>query len=91
MAGVIGYALSPVDLIPDFIPAIGYVDDLLIVPAGIYLSIKMIPKEVFEECREKARVCNISNNAKWIVASIIVLIWLTVIFFALRLFFATIK
>jgi uncharacterized membrane protein YkvA (DUF1232 family) len=46
---IIGYALSPIDLIPDFIPVIGYVDDLIIVPAGIALLIKMISKEVLEE------------------------------------------
>ena len=52
---IIGYALSPIDLIPDFIPVLGYLDDLIIVPAGIVLLLKMIPKEVMEECREKAR------------------------------------
>jgi uncharacterized membrane protein YkvA (DUF1232 family) len=52
---IVGYALSPIDIIPDFIPVIGYIDDLIIVPAGISLLIKMIPKEILEECREKAR------------------------------------
>ena len=48
MALIIGYALSPIDLIPDFIPVLGYLDDLIIIPAGISLSLKMIPKEVLE-------------------------------------------
>lgn len=56
LAGVIvAYALSPIDLIPDFIPVIGYLDDLLIVPAGIALAARLIPKEVLEEHRAHAR------------------------------------
>jgi uncharacterized membrane protein YkvA (DUF1232 family) len=54
IALTIGYALSPIDLIPDFIPVFGFLDDLLIVPAGIALSIRLIPAEVLIECREKA-------------------------------------
>jgi uncharacterized membrane protein YkvA (DUF1232 family) len=50
---IIGYALSPIDLIPDFIPVLGYVDDLIIVPAGMALLLKMIPKEVVDEYRAK--------------------------------------
>jgi uncharacterized membrane protein YkvA (DUF1232 family) len=83
---VVGYALSPIDLIPDFIPVMGYVDDLIIVPAGITLLIKMIPKEVLEECREKARFQSISKKRKnWTAAIIIVLIWLSAIYITLRL------
>jgi uncharacterized membrane protein YkvA (DUF1232 family) len=55
LACVVGYALSPIDLIPDFIPVLGYVDDLILVPLGILLAMRMIPKEVLQECREKAR------------------------------------
>ncbi len=84
MAIVIGYALSPVDLIPDFIPVLGYLDDLIIVPAGIYLAIKMIPEGVFTECRKKARTERIDSKAKWVAAGIIILIWLVVIFFIVR-------
>ncbi len=54
-AGVVGYALSPIDLIPDFIPVLGYLDDLLIVPFGIFIAIKLIPAEVLQESRLKAR------------------------------------
>lgn len=63
---IIGYALSPIDLIPDFIPVLGYVDDLIIIPAGISLAIKMIPKEVLEEYREKAKFEPISGKSKWV-------------------------
>ena len=52
---VIGYAVSPIDLIPDFIPVIGYLDDFILVPIGISVALKLIPKEVIEDCRKKAR------------------------------------
>jgi uncharacterized membrane protein YkvA (DUF1232 family) len=51
---VVAYAVSPVDLIPDFIPVLGYLDDLVLVPLGIALSLRMIPAEVLAECRERA-------------------------------------
>lgn len=53
-AGVVAYALSPIDLIPDFIPVIGYLDDLLLVPLGIWLAIQLVPAEVMAEARERA-------------------------------------
>ena len=53
-AAVAGYALSPIDLIPDFVPILGYLDDLLIVPAGIWLAVKLIPEPVMADLREKA-------------------------------------
>ena len=84
MVTVIGYALSPIDLIPDFIPVLGYIDDLIIIPAGIFLAIKMIPKGVVEEYREKAKVSAISSKAKWVVAFIIILVWLVVIFLVFK-------
>ncbi len=81
---VAGYALSPIDLIPDFIPVLGYLDDLIIVPAGIYLALKMIPADVYRECREKAQSEEISPGAKWIGLGIVLLIWLVVISFAIK-------
>ena len=53
-ACVIGYALSPIDLIPDFIPVLGYLDDLILLPLGIGMALKMIPPAVLAECRQKA-------------------------------------
>jgi uncharacterized membrane protein YkvA (DUF1232 family) len=83
---IIGYALSPIDLIPDFIPVLGYLDDLIIVPAGIALLLKMIPKEVMEECREKARSQSEQKNPKnWIAGLVIVLIWLLAIYVMVRI------
>lgn len=54
---VAAYALSPVDLIPDFIPVIGYLDDLLIVPVGIMLAVKLVPTDLMREFREEAMRC----------------------------------
>jgi uncharacterized membrane protein YkvA (DUF1232 family) len=53
-AGVAAYALSPIDLIPDFVPVLGYLDDLIIVPLGILLAINLIPRELMTEFRAKA-------------------------------------
>ena len=50
------YALSPIDLIPDFIPVVGHLDDLLLVPLGLWLTISLVPEPVWEECREKAEL-----------------------------------
>ncbi|MDV3428849.1 MAG: DUF1232 domain-containing protein [Bacillota bacterium] len=73
---VVGYALSPVDLIPDFIPVLGYLDDLLIVPLGIKLAIKLIPDEVMEECRENAED---KENKNYIAGALVILIWILII------------
>lgn len=84
---VVGYALSPIDLIPDFIPIIGSLDDLIIVSLGFFLAMKMIPKEVLEECREKAK--ERSGKARkiiWTAAIIIVTIWLLAIYLIYRIF-----
>jgi uncharacterized membrane protein YkvA (DUF1232 family) len=83
---ILGYVLSPIDLIPDFIPVVGYLDDLIIVPAGITLLIKIIPTDILEECRAKAKSDFLNKKPKnWIVAIIIVLIWLLAIYLTLSL------
>jgi uncharacterized membrane protein YkvA (DUF1232 family) len=79
IAVVIGYALSPIDLIPDFIPVIGYLDDLIIIPAGIYLAVKMIPIGVLTECRIKARTTRMSSRAKWVIAGLIISLWVLIV------------
>lgn len=84
MAAVLGYAISPIDLIPDFIPVLGYLDDLVIIPAGIYFTLKLIPRDVMQECREKAKTSQFSTRAKWIMGGIIVAIWILVIFLLVR-------
>lgn len=72
MAGLVAaYALSPVDLIPDFIPVLGYLDDLIMLPLGIWLAVKMVPEEVWAECREKAESMERVKGPRWIIAVII--------------------
>jgi uncharacterized membrane protein YkvA (DUF1232 family) len=74
---VVGYALSPIDLIPDFVPVLGYIDDLVLVPLGIVLALKMIPKAVMDECREQAgRDLALDKPTHWVAAGIIVSVWL---------------
>jgi Uncharacterized conserved protein len=81
---VVGYALSPIDLIPDFVPVLGYLDDLFIVPGGIWIILKMIPQNVMEECRaqaeEKFTMC---RPKSYLTAIIIVLLWLAIIGFVI--------
>ena len=74
---VVGYALSPIDLIPDFIPVFGLLDDLLIIPVGIYWCLKFIPKEVIQEAEINAEQIQLKKSFWSAVA--VVLIWLLVI------------
>jgi len=83
-AMILGYALSPIDLIPDFIPVLGYLDDLVIVPAGIAILLKMIPEEVLEECRERARTNRGRKAKNWIAGTIIILIWIVALGLTLK-------
>jgi uncharacterized membrane protein YkvA (DUF1232 family) len=76
---IIAYALSPVDIIPDFIPVLGYIDDLLILPLGIYLAIKMIPEEVKVECRLKARADLNNLRLRWIGLALVIAAWLIIV------------
>lgn len=84
---IVAYAFSPIDLIPDFIPIIGYLDDLIIVPLVIWLVLKMIPAAVLNECREKAeaamsggkptsKIAAVIIVSLWIVLGILIVIWM---------------
>lgn len=74
---VAAYAFSPIDLIPDFIPVLGYLDDLMLLPLGIALAIRMIPAEVMADCREKAAETTRDNHpVSWAAAAVIALIWI---------------
>jgi uncharacterized membrane protein YkvA (DUF1232 family) len=74
---IVGYAFSPIDLIPDFIPVIGYLDDLVLLPLGVILAMKMIPPQVLAECREKAEtIMSQKERTNWVAASVIIGIWI---------------
>lgn len=73
-AVVVGYALSPIDLIPDPIPILGYLDDVILIPLGIALVIRMIPPEVLDECREKAKSMR-DRPVNRVAAVVVVAIW----------------
>jgi len=74
---VVAYAFSPLDLIPDFIPILGYLDDLVILPLGIYLAVKMVPVNVFAECRQRAQeIFTDKKKLSLWAAAVVLLIWL---------------
>jgi len=74
-AAVAAYAFSPIDLIPDFVPVIGYLDDLVIVPAGILLTVRLIPAGLMDEFRAEAKR-RIEQPSSRVGAAVIVLLWL---------------
>jgi uncharacterized membrane protein YkvA (DUF1232 family) len=77
---IVSYAFSPIDLIPDAIPILGLLDDLVILPLGIILLVKIIPSEVLLECRAKADVsAAIKKPKNWVAGSIIIAIWVGII------------
>ncbi len=81
------YALSPIDLIPDFIPFFGYLDDLLIIPILIKLTLYFIPSDAFEIHKEKARnLWEEGYPKKWYYAAPIVLIWILALYFIYRIY-----
>jgi len=74
---VIAYAFSPIDLVPDFIPVLGYLDDLILVPLGIALALKMIPASVMVECRARAKIdLQAGKPVNWIMVVLIVTVWM---------------
>jgi uncharacterized membrane protein YkvA (DUF1232 family) len=76
-ACVVGYAFSPIDLIPDPIPILGYLDDLILIPLGVVLALKMIPKEVMAECRERSQeIMRQGKPINRIAAIVIIAIWI---------------
>jgi len=76
---VLGYALSPIDLIPDFIPILGYLDELILLPMGVYLVIKLLPPPVWEQCVEQASHSQLQLPKNRYAAGCIMLIWLMII------------
>ena len=81
----IGYALSPIDLIPDFIPVLGYLDDLIILPAMVALTVKLIPAQVMADCRARAEgMWQNGKPKRWYYAIPIIAVWLVVVFLIVR-------
>ena len=86
LAGLtVAYALSPVDLIPDFVPVLGYLDDVILLPALIALTIKLLPQEVWERCQlESENMWRDGNPKRWYFAIPIVLIWLLALWLIIK-------
>ena len=87
LLAILLYALSPIDLIPDFIPVLGLLDDLVLIPLGIFLAMKMIPKNIWDECRQKVDEGIVVNRkygrygaiivvALWLLMAILVIVYL---------------
>jgi uncharacterized membrane protein YkvA (DUF1232 family) len=86
-ACVVAYAFSPIDLIPDFIPILGYLDDLILLPLGIKFALSMIPVEVMLESRAKAQqIMDEGKPVNWVAAAFIILIWLLFVVLAVTFF-----
>lgn len=83
----LGYAFSPIDLIPDFIPVIGLLDDLLILPLLIYLIIRLIPQKTMDYCRNEAEVRPPKRKTNRVAAVLIITLWLVIIGWILYQFF----
>jgi uncharacterized membrane protein YkvA (DUF1232 family) len=73
---VVAHTFSPIDLIPDFIPVLGYLDDLIITPGGLWLAVRMIPPEVLEEARGKVAGSSLERSVGYIGAGMIVVMWI---------------
>lgn len=83
-AVIIGYAMSPIDLIPDFIPVLGYLDDLLLLPLGLGLMLRLIPGEVMAECRLEAELKYGDKKVNaWASGFVILIIWAALIWMIL--------
>ena len=84
----VAYALSPIDLVPDFIPVLGYLDDLIILPLLVALTVKFIPADVFEEYRKQSQdMWQDGKPKKWYYALPIVVVWLAIVAFLVKLIF----
>jgi uncharacterized membrane protein YkvA (DUF1232 family) len=82
---VVAYAFSPIDLIPDFIPILGYLDDLILVPLGIAILLKLIPDQVIQDSREKIAASGKVKRKNWIAGAVIILLWALVMYWIVEL------
>lgn len=90
-ACVAGYAFSPIDLIPDFIPLLGYLDDLILVPLGVWLVIKLIPKDVMAECRVKAQENITAGKPVLKAGAWLLALWLIPVIILIIVFFLVLR
>ena len=83
IVAIVAYALSPIDLIPDFIPVIGFLDEIVLLPFAIVLAVKMVPAAVMDECRARAAGGRLTGTREGrIGAAVILLLWITLIVLA---------
>ena len=84
VAGIVAYAFSPIDLIPDFVPVLGYLDDLILIPAGIALAIRLVPDSVLADCRAQAQeTLKNGRPVSRIAAVVIIVIWIALAAFCI--------
>jgi len=77
VAAIVAYAFSPIDLIPDFIPVLGYLDDLVLIPIGIAFAVKLVPPPVLAECRARAQEAMVNGKpVSRVAGAVVVIIWL---------------
>lgn len=77
VAGIVAYAFSPVDLIPDFVPVFGYLDDLILIPMGVALAVKLVSDSVLNECRARAHdALQTEKPVSWVAGAVVVVVWL---------------
>lgn len=79
---VVAYAFSPIDLIPDFIPILGYLDDIILLPLAIVFILKIAPPDVLEECRHLVETSDKVKQNNWMAAIVILLIWAGLLYWA---------
>jgi len=82
---VVAHTFSPIDLIPDFIPVLGYLDDLIITPLGLALAIRLIPAEVLADAREHVAGSSVERNVKVVGVVVIIFTWFIVLILLIRL------
>lgn len=82
---VVAHTFSPIDLIPDFIPVLGYLDDLIITPGGLWLAVRLIPPEVLEDARVTVATQGVDGRVGYIGMAIIILMWIVILIGAVYL------
>jgi len=76
---VVAHTFSPIDLIPDFIPILGYLDDLIITPGGLWLAVRLIPPEVLDDARKTVATHGVGRSVGYVGAGIIILLWIVIL------------